>query len=63
VAGSPRLAIRDVPLLLVRIIGVLLSARLVDVLVRRPAQPQVIGEILAGIALRSSILGLGLPRR
>ena len=61
VAASPRVAIPDLPLLLVQIVVVLLAARLVGALVRRLGQPQVIGEMLAGIALGPSILGAHAP--
>lgn len=59
-AGSPS-AVVDLPLLLVQIIVILLAARIVGVLVRRLGQPQVVGEMLAGITLGPSILGFYAP--
>lgn len=49
------------PLLLTQIIVVLLAARIVGLIVRRLGQPQVVGEMLAGIALGPSILGAYAP--
>ena len=60
-AASPRVATPDLPLLLAQIIVVLLAARVVGLLVRRLGQPQVVGEMLAGIALGPSILGAHAP--
>src|SRR5688500_6259448 len=58
---SPSSGIPDLPLLLIQIIVVLLAARLVGALVRRLGQPQVVGEMLAGIALGPSLLGAHAP--
>jgi Kef-type K+ transport system membrane component KefB len=54
-------AVPDLPLLLAQIIVVLLAARVVGALVRRLGQPQVVGEMLAGIALGPSLLGVHAP--
>jgi len=51
----------DLPLLLVQIIVILVAARLVGAVVRRLGQPQVVGEMLAGIALGPSLLGAHAP--
>jgi Kef-type K+ transport system membrane component KefB len=51
----------DLPLLLAQIVVILVAARLVGLLVRRIGQPQVVGEMLAGIALGPSILGAYAP--
>jgi Kef-type K+ transport system membrane component KefB len=51
----------DLPLLLTQIVVILVAARLVGLLVRRIGQPQVVGEMLAGIALGPSILGAFAP--
>jgi Kef-type K+ transport system membrane component KefB len=61
VAQSPGVSIPDLPLLLVQIIVILLAARLVGALVKRLGQPQVVGEMLAGIALGPSLLGAHAP--
>jgi Kef-type K+ transport system membrane component KefB len=61
VAESPAASIPDLPLLLLQIIVILLAARVVGVLVRRLGQPQVVGEMLAGIALGPSLLGAYAP--
>lgn len=47
----------DLPLLLVQIIVILVAARVTGALVRRLGQPQVVGEMIAGIALGPSLLG------
>jgi hypothetical protein len=52
----------DLPLLLAQIIVILIAARLVGALVRRLGQPQVVGEMLAGIALGPSLLGAQAQR-
>ena len=52
----------DLPLLLVQIIVVLVVARLTGALVRRLGQPQVVGEMIAGIALGPSVLGSLAPQ-
>jgi len=57
-ASSP---IPDLPLLLAQIVVILLAARLVGALVRRLGQPQVVGEMAAGIALGPSLLGHYAP--
>lgn len=59
VAQSP--AIPDLPLLIAQVIVILVAARVVGVLVRRLGQPQVVGEMLAGIALGPSLLGAHAP--
>ena len=51
----------NVPLLLAQIIVILVAARLTGALVRRFGQPQVVGEMLAGIALGPSLLGAYAP--
>ncbi|HET9013765.1 MAG TPA: cation:proton antiporter [Gemmatimonadaceae bacterium] len=51
----------NLPLLLVQIIVILVAARIVGALVRRVGQPQVVGEMIAGIALGPSILGAQAP--
>ena len=61
VIASPAPAIPDLPLLLLQIVIILLAARLVGALVKRLGQPQVIGEMLAGIALGPSLLGAHAP--
>ncbi|GGJ29390.1 cation:proton antiporter domain-containing protein [Deinococcus roseus] len=48
-------------LMFLQLAVILLVARLVGLLMRRMGQPQVIGEILAGIALGPSLLGLMAP--
>jgi len=50
-----------VPLLLAQVIVVLVDARVVGLIVRRIGQPQVVGEMLAGIALGPSVLGTYAP--
>ena len=59
-AAAPPL-MSGLPLLLTQIIVVLLAARVVGLIVRRLGQPQVVGEMLAGIALGPSILGAYAP--
>lgn len=54
-------SVPDLPLLLVQIIVILVAARIVGLLVRRIGQPQVVGEMLAGIALGPSLLGAQAP--
>src|SRR4051812_7496179 len=49
------------PLLLVQIIVVLLAARLVGWFFRKLGQPQVMGEMVAGILLGPSLLGWLAP--
>jgi Kef-type K+ transport system membrane component KefB len=51
----------DLPLLLIQIIVILVAARLTGALVRRLGQPQVVGEMIAGIALGPSLLGAQAP--
>jgi Kef-type K+ transport system membrane component KefB len=58
---APAGPVPDLPLLLVQIIVILVAARLVGALVRRVGQPQVVGEMLAGIALGPSLLGAQAP--
>ena len=52
----------DLPLLLAQIIVILVVARLTGALVRRLGQPQVVGEMIAGIALGPSVLGAQAPQ-
>ena len=52
----------DLPLLLIQIIVILVAARLTGALVRRLGQPQVVGEMIAGIALGPSLLGAQAPQ-
>jgi hypothetical protein len=59
--GATGSAVPDLPLLLVQIIVILLAARIAGALVRRLGQPQVVGEMLAGIALGPSLLGAHAP--
>lgn len=54
-------AVPDLPLLLAQIIVILVAARVTGALVRRVGQPQVVGEMLAGIALGPSLLGVQAP--
>ncbi len=51
----------DLGLLIAQIVVILVAARLVGALVRRLGQPQVVGEMLAGIALGPSLLGAHAP--
>ena len=51
----------DLPLLLIQIIVILVAARLTGAFVRRLGQPQVVGEMIAGIALGPSVLGAQAP--
>jgi Kef-type K+ transport system membrane component KefB len=60
-AGVERLR-EPLALLLIQIVVVLAAARLVGHLIRRLGQPMVIGEILAGILLGPSLLGLVWPQ-
>ena len=60
VVSQPGMA-ANVPLLLVQVIVVLVAARVVGIIVRRLGQPQVVGEMLAGIALGPSVLGAYAP--
>jgi Kef-type K+ transport system membrane component KefB len=55
-------SVPDLPLLLTQIVVVLVAARLVGSLVVRLGQPQVVGEMLAGIALGPSVLGAQAPK-
>jgi Kef-type K+ transport system membrane component KefB len=48
-------------ILLLQAIVILLAAKLVGMLVRKAGQPQVIGEMIAGILLGPSLLGLIWP--
>src|SRR5512143_3181642 len=47
--------------LLLQLIAIILAARLIGSLFRRIGQPAVIGEMVAGILLGPSLLGLVLP--
>jgi K+:H+ antiporter len=49
------------PLLLLQLITIVLTARLLGALFRRIGQPSVIGEIVAGILLGPSLLGAAAP--
>lgn len=49
------------PLLLIQIVVILLAARLVGLIFRKLHQPQVIGEMIAGILLGPSLLGWLAP--
>lgn len=60
-AAPPAPTAFDLPTLLVQIAVVLIAARLVGALFRRIHQPQVIGEMIAGILLGPSLLGLVAP--
>jgi Kef-type K+ transport system membrane component KefB len=59
--GATGSAVPDLPLLFIQIIVILLAARIAGALVRRLGQPQVVGEMLAGIALGPSLLGAHAP--
>jgi Kef-type K+ transport system membrane component KefB len=61
VTGAPSATAFDLRLLLIQIIVILVAARLIGALVRRLGQPQVVGEMLAGIALGPSVLGAQAP--
>ncbi len=61
VTGAPSATAFDLRLLLIQIIVILVAARLIGALVRRIGQPQVVGEMLAGIALGPSVLGAQAP--
>jgi Kef-type K+ transport system membrane component KefB len=52
---------QPLPLLLVQLLVILLSARVLGVLARRMGQPAVIGEIAAGLLLGPSLLGWLAP--
>src|SRR5687768_12532639 len=52
----------DLPILLMQIGVVLIAARLVGWLFRHIHQPQVIGEMVAGIILGPSLLGWAAPQ-
>ncbi len=54
-------AMHPVPLLLVQIVVIIMAARLLGVICKRIGQPMVIGEILAGIALGPSLVGVYFP--
>ena len=56
IAGMP-----DIPTLLLQIGAILLAARLTGKLFRRFGQPQVVGEMAAGLLLGPSVLGWLLP--
>ncbi len=51
----------DLPLLLLQLLVVLVASRAVGALLARVGQPQVVGEMVAGIALGPSLLGLVAP--
>ncbi len=59
--GPVPLAAFRVPVFLAQIVVVVVLARLVGRLVRRVRQPQIAGEMLAGILLGPSVLGLVWP--
>ena len=48
-------------LLLIQIVVIVLLSKLLASLVRKIGQPQVIGEVIAGILLGPSVLGLFFP--
>ncbi len=56
-----RARVLDLPALLTQIALILLAARGVGFVLRRFSQPQVVGEMLAGILLGPSLLGLVAP--
>ncbi|CAN5751868.1 hypothetical protein BH20GEM3_BH20GEM3_13910 [soil metagenome] len=60
-AAPPLPTAFDLPTLLIQIAVILVAARLVGALFRRIHQPQVIGEMIAGILLGPSLLGLVAP--
>jgi Kef-type K+ transport system membrane component KefB len=51
----------DLPLLLLQLLVILVAARVAGWLLARVGQPQVVGEMVAGIALGPSLLGLAAP--
>ena len=51
----------DLPLLLLQLLVILVASRAVGWLLARVGQPQVVGEMVAGIALGPSLLGLAAP--
>src|SRR5579872_4575615 len=51
----------SLPTFLIQIVVILIAARLLGGLFRRFHQPQVIGEMIAGILLGPSLFGLVLP--
>ncbi len=51
----------NIALLLAQIVVILLTARLVGRLMRKLGQPQVVGEMVAGVALGPSLLGALAP--
>jgi Kef-type K+ transport system membrane component KefB len=54
-------ATHSVPILLTQIVIIIAAARLLSWVCKRMAQPMVIGEILAGIALGPSLVGAYFP--
>src|SRR6185503_1775956 len=59
--GGALMAQLQLPLLIVQIGVVLVAARLVGGVFRRMKQPQVMGEMVAGIMLGPSLLGSVAP--
>ena len=59
--ASPSSAPFDLALLLAQLIAILVAARLVGVALRRIGQPQVVGEMAAGLLLGPSFLGWIAP--
>jgi Kef-type K+ transport system membrane component KefB len=57
----PAAAAPDIGLLLLQLLVILAATRVCGFLVRRLGQPQVVGEMLAGILLGPSLLGLLAP--
>jgi Kef-type K+ transport system membrane component KefB len=52
----------DVTTLVVQIAVIIVAARVVGILFRRIHQPQVVGEMVAGILLGPSVLGWAAPQ-
>ena len=57
----PHLELNALTLLLTQMVVIILSSRLLALVVRRLGQPQVIAEVVAGILLGPSLLGLVAP--
>src|SRR5437899_8379207 len=51
----------QLPTLLIQIIVILITARVIGLLFRKIRQPQVVGEMVAGILLGPSLLGWAAP--
>jgi Kef-type K+ transport system membrane component KefB len=58
---APAAAVPHLPLLIAQVAAVLLASRVLGALARRVGQPQVVGEMAAGLALGPSVLGALAP--